>query len=51
MTIRHFFSNLNGLYLGGEYSRTQFARGITWYPFRGDYYSLKKVQIMIRPIN
>ncbi|EDW00931.1 ryncolin-4 [Drosophila grimshawi] len=43
------FSNLNGLYLGGEYDKDQYGRGITWYFSHGDLYSLKATYMMIRP--
>ncbi|XP_028898582.1 ficolin-1 [Zeugodacus cucurbitae] len=40
-------SNLNGLYLNGV--TNSYAVGITWYSWRGDYYSLKYVHMAIRP--
>ncbi|XP_049318092.1 ryncolin-2-like isoform X2 [Bactrocera dorsalis] len=42
-------SNLNGLYLGGEYPKSQEGRGVVWYPWHGIYYSLKYVHMAIRP--
>ncbi|XP_049302337.1 techylectin-5A-like [Bactrocera dorsalis] len=42
-------SNLNGLYLGGEYPKTQKGRGVVWNAWRGNYYSLKYVHMAIRP--
>ncbi|KAL7727423.1 hypothetical protein ACLKA6_017549 [Drosophila palustris] len=43
------YSNLNGLYFGGEYGSDQYGRGVSWYFWRGDYYSYKTVHMMIRP--
>ncbi|XP_050092569.1 ficolin-2-like [Anopheles aquasalis] len=40
-------SNLNGQYLRGE--TKLYAKGMTWSPFRGQYYSLKTSKMMIRP--
>jgi len=40
-------SNLNGAYLGGPY--TSSIKGIVWEYWRGDYYSLKKVTMKLRP--
>ncbi|XP_054082758.1 ficolin-2-like isoform X1 [Zeugodacus cucurbitae] len=42
-------SNLNGLYLGGEFPKDQFAKGVVWEAWRGYYYSLKYVHMAIRP--
>ncbi|XP_049302318.1 techylectin-5A-like isoform X1 [Bactrocera dorsalis] len=42
-------SNLNGLYLGGEFPEDQYAKGVVWYAWRGFYYSLKYVHMAIRP--
>ncbi|XP_049302336.1 techylectin-5A-like [Bactrocera dorsalis] len=42
-------SNLNGLYLGGEFPKDQFAKGIVWQAWHGYYYSLKYVHTAIRP--
>ncbi|XP_050319691.1 techylectin-5A-like isoform X2 [Bactrocera neohumeralis] len=42
-------SNLNGLYLGGEFPKDQFAKGVVWQAWRGYYYSLKYVHMAIRP--
>ncbi|XP_049302363.1 ryncolin-1-like [Bactrocera dorsalis] len=44
-----FDSHLNGLYLGGEYPKSQTGRGVVWYAWRGLYYSLKYVHMAIRP--
>ncbi|KAM8707452.1 hypothetical protein ACLKA7_011523 [Drosophila subpalustris] len=43
------YSNLNGLYFEGEFGSDQIGRGVTWYFWRGDYYSYKTVHMMIRP--
>ncbi len=40
-------ANLNGLYLGGE--TDQYATGITWITWRGQYYSLIKTEMKLRP--
>ncbi|XP_049302347.1 fibrinogen C domain-containing protein 1-like isoform X4 [Bactrocera dorsalis] len=42
-------SNLNGLYLGGEYPKSQEGRGVDWDSWYGNYYSLKYVHMAIRP--
>ncbi|XP_073844029.1 fibrinogen-like protein 1 [Musca autumnalis] len=42
------FSNLNGPYLKGK---NRLKKGIMWSTFRDEYYSLKFVQMMIRPRN
>ncbi|XP_049302790.1 microfibril-associated glycoprotein 4-like [Bactrocera dorsalis] len=42
-------SNLNGLYLGGEVSEEEYGQGVVWHAWRGHYYSLKYVQMAIRP--
>ncbi|XP_075056577.1 angiopoietin-related protein 7-like [Mixophyes fleayi] len=49
-----FYANLNGVYyLGGRYvkdRRTMGPDGVVWYSWKNtDYYSLKKVSMMIRP--
>jgi len=41
-------SNLNGLYLRGDHPK-QWAQGVNWDSFRGEYYSLKKADMKIRP--
>ncbi|XP_068105258.1 ficolin-1-A-like [Hyperolius riggenbachi] len=43
------FSNLNGEYLKGNHDKK--GKGIIWYSFRDNYYSLKSTQIMFRPQN
>ncbi|KAK3698429.1 hypothetical protein QZH41_001194 [Actinostola sp. cb2023] len=40
-------SNLNGLYLNG--STKLFAKGVVWSSWKGHYYSLKRVEMKIRP--
>ncbi|XP_039952389.1 ficolin-2-like [Bactrocera tryoni] len=42
-------SNLNGLYLEGEYPKSQKSKGVMWYAWRGHNYSLKYVRMAIRP--
>ena len=41
------YSNLNGRYLGG--ANTAHASGINWYHWLGYEYSLKKVEMKLRP--
>ncbi len=40
-------SNRNGPYLNG--TTTEYARGVIWYHWKGDYYSLKTSEMKIRP--
>jgi len=40
-------SNLNGLYLNG--STKIYAKGVVWRSWKGYYYSLKRVEMKIRP--
>ena len=40
-------SNLNGQYLGGPH--VSYADGIIWDSFRGEYYSLKRSEMKLRP--
>lgn len=45
------FSNLNGQYLLGKVDHTKFhGKGMTWNPFRGDDYSLKRSRMMIKRV-
>ena len=39
-------ANLNGEYLKGDSWKSS---GITWHTFRGSFYSLKKVEMKLRP--
>ena len=39
-------SNLNGQYLSG--SHASYGDGVNWYPFKGNYYSLKYTAMKIR---
>ncbi|XP_005183053.1 ryncolin-4 [Musca domestica] len=41
-------SNLNGRYIKGG-NTTVFAQGVDWYPWKGHYYSLKFVEMILRP--
>lgn len=34
--------------LNGEYGNTEFSNGINWNSWRGFYYSMKEVRIMVR---
>ncbi|XP_059609170.1 microfibril-associated glycoprotein 4 [Phlebotomus argentipes] len=43
-------SNLNGRYLGGEVPDELRYQGIYWNDFKGANYSLRKVRMMIRPV-
>ena len=40
-------SNINGQYLGGSHVTP--GDGINWWTFRGDYYSLKRSEMKLRP--
>jgi ficolin len=42
-------TNLNGAYLRGHHPAI-YAQGVTWYSFRGQYYSLKRTEMKIPPI-
>ena len=42
-------ANLNGLYLRG--SHTTVADGVNWAAWKGNYYSLKRTEMKIRPVD
>ncbi|XP_078356931.1 ryncolin-2-like [Oculina patagonica] len=43
-------SNLNGFYhQGGQHS--SYADGVNWYHWKGYYYSMKRAEMKIRPVN
>ncbi|XP_078365497.1 angiopoietin-related protein 7-like isoform X2 [Oculina patagonica] len=41
-------SNLNGLYLHGKHSKSW--EGVTWYHWKGAYYSAKRAEMKIKPV-
>ena len=41
-------SNLNGRYLYGNHS--SYADGVNWKSWKGQYYSVKKAEMKIRPV-
>ncbi|XP_033858671.2 angiopoietin-related protein 2 [Acipenser ruthenus] len=43
-------SNLNGVWYKGGHYRSRYQDGVYWAEFRGGSYSLKKVTMMIKPI-
>ena len=42
-------SNLNGLYHHGSHSSD--ADGVNWHAWKGHYYSAKRAEMKIRPVN
>jgi ficolin len=44
-----WYSNCHESNLNGLYNSQTFGVGINWYPWRGYYYSLKHVEMKIRP--
>ncbi|KAM7427502.1 Fibrinogen C domain-containing protein 1 [Porites harrisoni] len=47
--FRCHHSNLNGFYYNGSHSST--ADGVNWYAWKGHYYSAKRAEMKIRPVN
>ena len=43
------YSNLNGLYHRGNHS--SYANGVNWKDWKGYYYSLKRTEMKIRPVD
>jgi len=41
--------NLNGLYLGG--TTNDLGKGVVWEKWKGFYYSLKRTEMKIRPVD
>ena len=42
-------SNLNGLYHHGNHS--SYADGMNWYTWKGHYYSVKRAEMKIKPVD
>ena len=43
------YSNLNGLYLHGQYSNEW--EGVNWYHWKGPNYSAKRAEMKIKPVD
>jgi hypothetical protein len=43
-----WYKNCHQANLNGEYGNTQYSNGINWDTWRGLYYSMKEVRMMIR---
>ena len=43
------WANLNGLYRGASYNTSYLPDGVKWVTFRGQYYSLKRTEMKLKP--
>ncbi|CAH3134848.1 unnamed protein product [Porites lobata] len=43
------WANLNGLYRRGSYNTSYLPHGVKWVTFRGQYYSLKRTEMKLKP--
>ena len=43
-----YYSNLNGLYHRGRHSSYD---GVNWYNWKGNYYSVKRAEMKLKPVN
>lgn len=43
-------SNLNGVWYRGGHYRSRYQDGVYWAEFHGGSYSLKKVTMMVKPV-